>query len=447
MNSSAMNSTAFETIFGDLPNDWQYSSIGQLVSEGKAHLQTGPFGTNLLASEYRKSGTPVIAVKNLGINQIILDEDTPRVDEETYQRLQGYRLVAGDIVFGRKGAIDRRAYITQREDGWLQGSDCIRLRFLSTGISAKYVSYVLGSPQYLSWISRNAGGSTMPSLNQSILSRIPLPLPPPHEQHEIARIFGTLDDKIELNRQMNVTLEATTRAIFQSWFMDFYPVRAKAEGRQPDGMDAETAALFPDSFEESELGLIPEGWRIVPLDETASYQNGLALQKFPPEGDEFLPVIKIRELRQGYADSNSDKATPNIKETCIVYDGDVLFSWSGSLMVDLWCGGVGALNQHLFKVTSKHYPKWFYYYWTRHHLDDFISIAADKTTTMGHIQRYHLSSVLVVVPPHNVLSEMTRIMQPLLDEIVQLRLQSRNLIEIRDTLLPKLISGELRVNS
>ncbi len=262
---------------------------------------------------------------------------------------------------------------------------------------------------------------------------------------EIARILGALDDKIELNRRMNRVLEAMAAALFKSWFVDFDPVTTKAEGRQPYGMQAETAALFPSAFQDSEMGPIPGGWKLKPLDEIADFENGLALQNFPPESDEFLPVIKIRELRQGFADSNSDRANTSIKAACIIDDGDVIFSWSGSLMVDVWCGGKGALNQHLFKVTSAHYPKWFYLRWIHYHLEDFQDIASGKATTMGHIQRHHLSSAMTVVPSDEVVAKIDRSMTPILNKIISNRIQSHTLASIRDALLPKLLSGEIRV--
>ncbi|MDF6974784.1 restriction endonuclease subunit S, partial [Escherichia coli] len=133
-------------------------------------------------------------------------------------------------------------------------------------------------------------------------------------------------------------------------------------------MDEASAAQFPDAFEESELGLVPRGWAVRSLDSFANYLNGLALQKYPPESDdEYLPVIKIAQLRAGSA-SGADRASSRLKPEYVVHDGDVLFSWSGTLEVELWCGGDGALNQHLFKVTSTEVPKWFYYLSTRHFL-------------------------------------------------------------------------------
>ena len=245
---------------------------------------------------------------------------------------------------------------------------------------------------------------------------------------------------------MNQTFEAIARAIFRSWFVDFDPVWAKAEGREPVGMDAATAALFPDRFVESELGVIPEEWEVRPLSKIANYQNGIAWQRYAADEDEtFLSVIKIRELRQGFVDDSSDRAVVNIEEASRVFDGDVLFSWSGSLLVDIWTGGKGALNQHLFKVTSQRYPKWFFYHWTRHYLEEFQRIAAAKATTMGHIRRRDLAAAMIVAPPKKLLERIGTIMAPLLDLVVRSRLESRTLAELRDTLLPKLISGELRV--
>ena len=291
-----------------------------------------------------------------------------------------------------------------------------------------------------------AGGSAVPILNKGDFSRMEIALPPLAEQKAIAAVLGALDDKIELNRRMNATLEAMARALFQSWFVDFDPVRAKLDGRPPAALDPATAALFPEHLEETALGHTPKGWEVRSLDETAHYLNGLALQKYPPGGGPTLPVIKIAQLRTG--DSiGADRCNTDLPPNYIVQDGDVLFSWSGSLEVELWCGGPGALNQHLFKVTSPEFPKWFYYLWTLYHLDEFRLIAADKATTMGHIQRGHLTAAKVLIPPRPLLDAMTRAMSPLIDKIIANRIQSRTLATLRDTLLPKLLSGELSVAS
>lgn len=433
-----------EHIYGEVPSHWQLLRLGDLVKGGQADLQTGPFGTMLHASAYKPVGTPVVAVKHIGDNRLLHEANIPRVDEETHQKLYRYELRTGDILFGRKGAVERRALVTDKEHGWLQGSDCIRLRLLDPKIDPVYISYVLGSTAYRNWIVRHAHGATMPSLNQQILSLTPLPLPPADEQKAIAHILGTLDDKIELNQQMNHTLEAIARALFKSWFIDFDPIHAKMDGRQPAGMDAETAALFPANFEDSPLGKIPEGWRVEPLDQIADFLNGLALQKYPPEGDDYLPVVKIAELRKGITES-SGKASPNIDKKYIIQDGDILFSWSGSLEALIWCGGKGALNQHLFKVTSRKYPKWFYYEWVKFHLPNFRAIAASKATTMGHIQRHHLTAALGAIPSNELMEVADKRIAPLLDKFINNNLESRTLTSVRDSLLPKLLSSDISV--
>jgi type I restriction enzyme S subunit len=301
------------------------------------------------------------------------------------------------------------------------------------------------------------------NLSRERLLEFRLTLPSTSEQRAIAHILGTLDDKIELNRRMSETLEAMARAIFKAWFVDFEPVRAKMEGRwrrgeslplpapqseatrQAGGLPAHLYDLFPDRLVDSELGEIPEGWGVHSLDSIANYLNGLALQKFPPESeDEFLPVIKIAQLRAGNT-NGADKASTRINPEYVVEDGDVLFSWSGSLEVEVWTGGRGALNQHLFKITSDKVPKWFYYFATLQHLPEFRAIAAGKATTMGHIQRGHLHAAKVVVPPVNAMKGFDAIIAPLFEQKISNALQSRTLAALRDTLLPKLISGELRI--
>lgn len=284
----------------------------------------------------------------------------------------------------------------------------------------------------------------MLNLNTAILSAVPLTIPPLEEQRKITSLLRALDDRIALLRETNATLEAIAQALFKSWFVDFDPVHARARGEELAGLSPEAAVLFPDSFEESELGMVPKGWRVEPLDEIANFLNGLALQKFPPDGDGDLPVIKIAQLRKGDT-VGADRASRKLKPEYIIQNGDVLFSWSGSLEVEVWCGGEGALNQHLFKVTSQRFLKWFYLRWTKHHLASFQQIAASKATTMGHIQRKHLTEALVIVPSPEVLAEADKIFMPLLEQWINNALQAQNLATLRDTLLPRLISGQLRL--
>ena len=298
-------------------------------------------------------------------------------------------------------------------------------------------------------ISQMTGTSGRQRVPTEALNHLEIPLPPLEEQRAIAHVLGTLDDKIELNRRMNESLEAMARALFTSWFVDFEPVRAKMDGRwrrgeSLPGLPAEHFDLFPDTLIPSQLGDIPEGWEVKGLDRIATYLNGLALQKYPPDGGATLPVIKIAQLRVGHS-AGADLASDSVPLEYVVHDGDILFSWSGSLELDIWTGGDGALNQHLFKVSSDAYPKWLYYFWTRHHLDEFRDIAADKATTMGHIQRRHLTEALTLITPEPTLAAMDRAIAPLLDRVITHRLESRTLVAQRDALLPRLVSGVVRV--
>lgn len=158
-----------------------------------------------------------------------------------------------------------------------------------------------------------------------------------------------------------------------------------------------------------------------------------------------LPVLKIKELRQGNCDATSELCSPNINPDYIVHDGDVIFSWSGSLLVDLWCGGTCGLNQHLFKVTSANYDKWFYYLWTKYYLDRFVAIAADKATTMGHIKREELSKAEVIIPSSQDYQEIGAALRPMIDLIIANRIENRKLAALRDMLLPKLMAGEIDI--
>ena len=311
----------------------------------------------------------------------------------------------------------------------------------------QYAFYVTRSDLVRGYaIGQMTGTSGRQRVPAESLAHLDVAVPPLSEQRIIAHILGTLDDKIELNRRMNATLEAMARALFRSWFVDFDPVRAKMEGRDT-GLPKDIADLFPDRLVDSALGEIPDGWHLKPLDSLASFQNGLALQKFRPSQNEArLPVVKITQLRAGETNGR-EWASATIKPECIIENGDIVFSWSGSLLVQMWCGGRAALNQHLFKVTSERYPKWFYLHSMLSHFPEFQRIAKDKATTMGHIRRHHLTEALCVVPPDRVISRVSDTLGGLLERQVANELTSRTLVALRDLLLPKLVSGELPVNA
>lgn len=288
-------------------------------------------------------------------------------------------------------------------------------------ISKDYLYYVLSDDKFFDYCMTTSKGTKMPRGDKVAIMQYKVNLPPLPTQQKIAQILSSLDDKIELNNKINANLEQQAQALFKSWFVDFEPFG----------------------------GEMPAEWKVGKLSEIANYLNGLAMQKFRPlDGETGLPVLKIKELRQGCCDESSEFCSPSsIKNDYIINDGDVIFSWSGTLLVDIWCGGQCGLNQHLFKVTSKTYDKWFYYMWTQHHLEKFIFLAADKATTMGHIKREELDKAEVIIPDAETYEKMTKTFSPIIDIIINKRVENRKLSAIRDNLLPELMSGNIDVES
>lgn len=344
---------------------------------------------------------------------------------------------APGVVTGRYGTLGEVFFV--REDFWPLNTSLYVADF--KGNDARFFSYLLRTLDFA--ILNDKSG--VPGLNRNDLHEIEIEVPSPRRQQAIASLLGALDDKIDLNDRINRTLEELARAMFKSWFVDFDPVVARRDGKAPVGVPTDAVELFPSHFEDSELGPIPKGWHVAPLDSVASFLNGLALQNYPPRGLDDLPVIKIAELRAGTADGAD--GCGGIPAEYVIDDGDVVFSWSGSLMVDVWCGGRGALNQHLFKVSSEQVPKWYYLGWVNEHLPEFQAIAADKATTMGHIRRFHLSDAKVVVPDDRLWVVMNAVQQPMLDQIIHNRIESRTLARLRDTLLGPLLSGEITIKT
>ena len=258
--------------------------------------------------------------------------------------------------------------------------------------------------------------STYPSIKASDIENLEIDLPPIEEQKKIASVLLGLRKKMAHNVAINDNLLQQAQATFQNELLS--------------------------------VQTLPAGCKQASLIDIADYLNGLAMQKYRPENGEMgIPVLKIKELRQGYCDDSSELCSPNIKSDYIVHDGDVVFSWSGSLLVDFWCGGTCGLNQHLFKVTSAKYNKWFYYAWTKHHLDRFIAVAADKATTMGHIKRDELAKATVLIPAEADYKRIGELLQPIYNLIIANRIENKHLAETRDTLLPKLMSGEIDVSN
>ena len=274
-------------------------------------------------------------------------------------------------------------------------------------------------------LQRHATGSTFAELSGRALKQLRIPLPPMSVQHRLTQVLGALDDKIELNRRMIAVQDTLLRVLFHQWFV------TRDLGR--------VAMKDHDAGSPNAIANGVNAWRTESLATIAHFRNGLPLQNYRPEGTTSkLPVIKIRELRHGNV-SGADWASSDIPNEFIISDGDVVFSWSGSLLVTIWGGGRGALNQHLFRVSSTTHPLWFVYHWLLYHLPAFRRIAADKTTTMGHIRRKHLSLAMCHVPSSYSLQQADKIIAPIWKTLVSLIVGIRQLAALRDTLLDRLV--------
>lgn len=410
-------------------NNWKKTTLGEISINNR-----GYYGIGASAIDYDINKFTYLRITDINDDGTLNKNGLKSVDEPN---AADYLLKPNDIVFARTGNSTGRNYFYDGRDGSLvYAGFLIKFSIDPNKINPKYVKYFLMSDEYKGWVSSFNTGSTRGNINAQTYASLEIPLLPTDQQNLIADVLSALDDKIEINNKINENLEAQAQAIFKQWFVDFEFPDEEGKPYKSNG----------GKFIDSELGKIPEGWKVGTLTQIASFLNGLAMQKFRPKEDEKgFPVLKIKELRQGCCDFSSDLCSERIDNNYIINNGDIIFSWSGTLMIDFWTGGICGLNQHLFKVESENYEDWFIFSWTKHHLDDFIRIAKDKAVTMGHIKREHLDKAKILIPTNEIYSDVTKILKPIFGSIINLRIENNNLSEIRDGLLPKLMSGEVRV--
>jgi type I restriction enzyme S subunit len=432
-----------------MAGEWRVTTIGEIIKLGGGSIKTGPFGTALKAHEYSTSGVPLISVREVGYGALCIDEKTPCVPHEVVERLPEYFLEEGDIVFGRKGAVDRSALVKREQAGWFLGSDGIRLR-LPRNVDARFVAYHLRSPETRAWLMQHATGTTMASLNQSIVERVPIVLPELPIQRAIAHILGTLDDKIELNRRMNETLEAMARALFKSWFVDFDPVRAKAEGRDP-GLPAEIADLFPEGFEESELGPIPRGWKNTSFLDVADLLSGGTPSTSVAEywgGN--IPWVSAKDVGNAHGTfilETEKTITPlgvENSSTKVLPQYTTIVTARGSVGNYCLLGREMAMNQTNYGLKAKEGIGDYFVFFSLAKLVEHLKQQA-YGTIFDTVTTKTFRDTIIVRPPESLLSAFDNMVKPLMMQVLNNERESRTLAALRDTLLPKLISGELRV--
>lgn len=383
-----------------------------------ADIQTGPFGSQLHKEDYVQAGTPIVTVEHLGKKKFI-EQNLPCVSDVDKERLSKYILREGDVVFSRVGSVDRCSYVSDEYDGWMFSGRCLRVRSLIE-IDSQYLYYYFTLESTKQFVRGIATGATMPSINTKFMGEVPVTYPSIEEQRKIASVLSALDDKIELNNKINENLELQAQAIFKSWFMDFEPFG----------------------------GVMPEDWTEKSVYDLAEYINGAAFKKeeYSTEG---LPIIKISELKNGITDSTQYCCVK--KDEKYYFDNkSILFSWSGnpetSIDTFLWYRGKAILNQHTFRVVSKYNAPAFTYFLLKYLKPEFAHIASNKQTTgLGHVTVADLKRLQFSCSKKTI-EEFEKVSQPLFDMIYNTYIESNRLAELRDTLLPKLMNGEIDVS-
>ena len=399
-------------------------------------------------------------------------DDLRTITQEVSDKYKRTLLRGGEVLVSLVGEYLGQVGIAPPEIAGANIARQVGLVRLRPSVDPRFILYFLISPQGKQRLLAHSLGSVQKVINLKDLKTVEVPLPPLETQKSIAHILGTLDDKIELNRRMNETLESMARALFKSWFVDFDPVidNALAAGNpipEPLSQRAQTRRdlgthrkplpkniqkLLPDAFAfTDEMGWIPEGWETAPVYEVAQFINGAAFKSSHfCANEDGLPVVKIAELKNGIS-AQTKFTDRDMDDKYSIKNGEVLFSWSGSpdTSIDtfVWSGGEGWLNQHIFKVSfHKVNERSFVYSMLKHLKPKFVEIARDKQTTgLGHITAGDMKRLLVVKPVDSLCEYFASCVDPILHRAFETNMQSKKLAKLRDTLLPKLLSGELRI--
>ena len=389
-----------------MKNNWIKTTLGDFLSLQRGHDLTEP--------ERRAGSIPVMG--SAGPNGL---HDTA--------------LAKGPgIVIGRSGASFGQVHLSKC-DFWPHNTALYVTDF--KGNDPLFAYYFLKTIDF----TRFNSGSAQPSLNRNFIYPIPVRIPPLAEQKRIASILGALDDKIELNRKMNETLEQMARALFKSWFVDFDPVHAKATGRQPAGMDKATVDLFPDSLVDSELGKIPKGWRSGKISEEFSLTMGQS-----PSGESFNQESKGIPFYQGSTDFGFRFPTRRIFSTSPTRhakEGDTLVSVRAPVGDINMANEDCCIGRGVAAIRHKTGARSFTYYATYNLKTHFSKFEAEGTV-FGSINREGFENLPLIIPPEEVVAAFERIAKPIDEKILLLTKQSKNLTSIRDSLLPKMLSGE-----
>ncbi|MDB6130789.1 MAG: restriction modification system specificity domain protein [Verrucomicrobiales bacterium] len=429
------------------------TTLEQIAENSPHSFVDGPFGSDLPASLYTTAGIPLIRGSNLSLGKCRFKADEfVYVSEATAERIQRSSCKPNDIIFTKKGTLGQTGIIPERQahSRYLISGNQMKLTVDRSKADPLFVYYFVSSPQSRSKIIKDSEATGVPKTNLQYLRSFTILLPPLAKQKEIAAILGSLDDKIELNRRMNATLESMARALFQSWFVDFDPVRAKLDGRKPAGMDAATAALFPSEFQDSELGRIPKGWRVCKLGDIAENASITFDFKRSPE----VIFVNTGDVLEG--DFLHSKRSPHIglpgQAKKSIRPNDIVFSEirpanKRYAFVDFDSNHYVVSTKFMIIRGSKEiHPRMLYRILTaKETVDEFQLQAESRSGTFPQITFDSICHLPIMLPPIEIQESFQREVGKMDAQIKVNKEQSRSLATLRDLLLPRLLSGELIV--
>ena len=418
-------------------SEWKRYKLGELLSI--------KHGWAFKSENYVKDGkTALVTLRNISEDSSFVFD----VNKTTYyggEYPEEYNLNEGDLIIPLTeqvvGLLGNSAFVPNFGDiKFVLNQRVGKVQEKYEKIDKIFLKYLLSTTTVRTQMEYRASGTKQRNISPKDIYDIEVYIPELVIQKYIGRILYNLDKKIQINNQINQELEAMAKTLYDYWFVQFdFP----DQNGKPYKSSGGKMVYNPDLKRE-----IPEGWGVDSLWNIANFYNGLAMQKYRPDTneDDYIPVIKIREMMNGFS-KDTEKARLDIPIEAVVERGDILFSWSATLEVIIWGKERGALNQHIFKVTSDTYPKSFIYFELKSYLKVFKAIAELRKTTMGHITQDHLKQAKIVVPPIELISKLDAKLQPIMLKQQILENQNQELTQLRDWLLPMLMNGQVKVEN
>ena len=404
--------------------------------------QTGPFGSQLHEEDYVSEGTPIVTVEHLGdIN--FTHQNLPFVSEADTKRLSKYILIEGDIVFSRVGSIDRNVYVDKNHEGWMFSGRCIRVRADKNKVNTRYLSYYFKQNSFKKMMMNLAVGATMPSLNTKIMNSIELDLLPRENQDKIANILSAIDDKIQINNQINQELETMAKILYDYWFVQFdFPDQNGKPYKSSGGKMVYNLELKRE---------IPEGWGVETLKD---FESKIITGKTPSRAnsDNFggeIPFITIGDIRGNtfvYSTSESltdlgagvqqNKYLPegSLCVSCIATVGEIGFTteWSQT-------------NQQINSIVFEDETNRYYLYFALKNYFENANASAKTGNTFANMNKEDFSGIRIILPRNEIKNNFHKMTEPYFAQIKCLQGQNKELTQLRDWLLPMLMNGQVKI--